>query len=92
MKKKIIVKIAVFVFIAVLLLLIGHFFIHGFEKNHGHCLLCDLLTIGFSCLTLYELLLLFLFIAAISQNKLIELSLLSYLQVWLRAPPYYSNL
>jgi len=92
MKKKIIVKIAAFIFIAVLLLLIGHFFIHGFEKEHGHCLLCDLLTIGFASLALYELLLLFLFIAIIPQNKLISLSFHSYFQIRLRAPPYYSTL
>jgi hypothetical protein len=92
MKRKNIVRIAAFIFIAVLLLLIGHFFIHGLEKEHGHCLLCELLTIGFLCTALYELLLLFLFVAGIPQITLIQLSLLSHIQIRLRAPPFYSNL
>ncbi len=92
MKKKTIVKIAVFIFIAVLLLLIGHYFIHGFERDQEHCLLCDLLTIGLPSMTLYEFLLLFLLIIRIPRIKIISLSLLLCLQIQMRAPPYHSNI
>jgi len=91
MKRKNIVRIAAFIFIAVLLLLIGHFFIHGLEKEHGHCLLCELLTIGFPAMELYQFILLFLFVATISQITLISLSLRSHIQIRLRAPPFHSN-
>jgi hypothetical protein len=87
MKRTIVVRIAVFIFIAVLLLLIGHFFLHGFEKDHGHCLLCELLTIGFPCIEQNAFLLFLLFVAIILLIKPIQLLFFSRLQTSLRAPP-----
>jgi hypothetical protein len=92
MKQKTIVRIAVFIFIATLLLLSSHSLFRGLEKDHGHCLLCDLLISGFPNIKQYQILVLFLFITVIIYNKSGVLSLLSCLQIHLRAPPYDSNL
>jgi hypothetical protein len=91
MNKQSIGKIAVFIFIAVLLLLIGHFFLHGLEKEHEPCLLCDLLVVGFTSIEQYVLLLLLLFISVIPQIKPARFLFFSQLQIHLRAPPYHSN-
>lgn len=90
MKKKILVKIAVLSFIVVLLLLSGHFFIHGLVKERGRCLLCEILTIGFPCTEQYGLLFLFLFITGILQIKVSQVPILPYLPIQLRAPPEIS--
>ena len=91
MNKQSIGKIAVFILIAVLLLLIGHFFLHGLEKEHEPCLLCDLLVIGFTSIEQYEFWLLLLFIAVILQIKPARLIFFSQLQIHPRAPPCQLN-
>ncbi len=78
--------------IIALLLVIGHFFLHGLEGDDGDCVLCDLLATGFTSIGQYELLLLVLFIAIIPQIKLMRLALPARLQIQLRAPPSHSNL
>lgn len=87
MKKKILVKIALLIFIVVLLFLSGHFLIHGLVKERGRCLLCEILTIGFPCTGQYGLLFLFLFITGILQIKVSQVPILPHLPIHLRDPP-----
>jgi hypothetical protein len=92
MNKQSIVKIITFIFIAVLLLLIGHCFLHGLERDDGDCSLCDILAMGFTGIEQFGFLLVVFFIAIISQIKLLQFIVFSHLQIQLRAPPCHSNL
>jgi hypothetical protein len=87
MNGKKLLKITVFIFIIVLLLITCHFFLHGIERNNGRCLLCEVLAVGFPGIAQYLLLLLVLFIIAIPQIKAFRIPLFSHLQLLLRAPP-----
>lgn len=90
MKKKILVKIAALTFIVVLLVLSGHFFIHGLVKERGRCLLCELLTIGFPCTEQYGLVFLFLVTIGILEVEISRILTLPHLQIQFRAPPEIS--
>jgi hypothetical protein len=89
MKKQSFVKIFAVTFIVVLLLLTCHFFLHGLEKEDGHCLLCELMVTGVVFIEQYEILLVLFFITTIPLIKLFQFKISSYLKIQLRAPPYY---
>jgi cell division protein FtsW (lipid II flippase) len=87
MNRQSLVKIFAVVFIVVLLLLTCHFFLHGLDKDNGHCLLCELMVTGVVFIEQYELLLASFFIAIIFLIKPIQFTCSSYLKIQLRAPP-----
>jgi hypothetical protein len=91
MNRQSFVKIMAIIFIAVLLLLIGHSLLHGLEKDDGHCLLCDLLVTGLTFIERFELLLILFFIAIVPQITPIQFKFSSHLKIRLRAPPYYPH-
>jgi hypothetical protein len=82
------VKFVALILITILMLLTCHYFLHGLEREDGHCLLCDLLTTGFTSIEWFKLLLLLFFCAKIPQIQSIPLRSFAFLQTQLRAPPY----
>ena len=87
MNRQSFVKILAVTFIVVLLLLACHFFLHGLEKEDGHCLLCELMVTGAVFIEQFELLLVLFFMAIIFLSKPIHCSFSLHLKIQLRAPP-----
>lgn len=91
MNKRSSVKIFIFIFIALLLLLTCHFFLHGLEREEGHCSLCDLLATGYTCIEWFILLLSLFFVASIPPFITIPFIVSAFRHIQLRAPPYPLN-
>jgi hypothetical protein len=73
----------------ILVILISHFILDGFEKENGFCLLCELLVISFINAKLAEIQLFFPSISLLFLLKPFQPRFSPYFKTRLRAPPAY---